>query len=467
MSKRWPYKVIIGLTGNIATGKSAVMRMAAEQGALTLDADKIVHQILSTDPAVQTAVVEQFGDDIKDQFGRINRASLAAIVFQNPAALARLEQILHPVVRTVVIEQINNNEANVVMIEAIKLLEGKLAAECDHIWVTRCPEARQIERLRVCRGLDAQTAAMRVNAQSSQEEKVAQADVVIDTNGTMDQTRTYFELAWERIVQGLPAGVQPATAVTPLSRPKADPAEMAPAGPVTGRAEVVAEPVAERASAIVEAPETPKSPPERLSSSKAAEIRKRMLARKQGKDPEPVAEPASGIDDAGPVTEQAEVVVRRARPSDVPSILLLIQRATAGTVKIKRGDLLMALGERGYLIGQKGTEISSVFGWSSENLIARIDQIFVHPPEAASVTGPAVLDEVEQTALSLMCEVILAFPPNGLAPAVLKLFLDKQFEEVEWVQLPDAWKSAVSDSQPENTFILLKKLRDTRIVAPL
>ena len=472
MSKRWPYKIIIGLTGNIATGKSAVMQMAAEQGALTLDADKIVHQILSTDSAVQAAVIKQFGDSVKDQFGKINRASLAAIVFQDPAALARLEQILHPVVRTAVIEQVNNNEANVVMIEAIKLLEGKLAAECDHIWVTRCPEVKQIERLMVCRGLDAETAAMRVNAQSSQEEKVAQADVVIDTDGTMNHTRQLFDLVWERIVQSLPVGVQPATAVPPLrpSAPVNDPVEpgaepveagIIEAEPVADPVEPVADPVE-----VVEA----KSPPERLSSAKAAEIRKRMLARKQGTlaepvevvEPEPVAEPVEVVEG-----EIVEVVVRRARPSDVPSILLLIQQATGGTVKIKRGELLMALGERGYLIGQKGTEISTVVGWNSENLIARIDQIFVHPPEAASITGPAVLDEVEKTAVSLMCEVILAFPPNGIAPPVLKLFLDKQFEEVELVQLPEAWKSAATDSQPENTFILVKKLRDTRIVAPL
>ncbi|MFZ0547666.1 MAG: dephospho-CoA kinase [Candidatus Promineifilaceae bacterium] len=454
MSKRWPDKVIIGLTGNIATGKSAVMNMAAEKGALTLDADKIVHQILATDKTAQAAVVRQFGTVVLASGGRINRAALAEVVFRDESALQALEQILHPIVGTVVLDRIGGSEANLVMIEAIKLLEGRLAAECDQIWVTRCPEANQIERLRVCRGMDAETAVMRVEAQSSQEEKVAMADVVIDTNGTMADTRLLFNMAWERIVQSLPGPVRPVweTAEAPVVEKPVEPAKAAKA-----------------AAPSPDDEPKPKPPPERLSGSKAAEIRKRMLAKKQ---------PASS---GGGQSEQAEaesaaevgrpsgdgIVVRRARPSDVASILLLIKRATDGAVKIKRSELLLALGDRGYLIGQKGTEISTVIGWRSENLIARIDQIFVYPPEAAEVAGPAVLKEIEETAVSLMCEVILAFPSNEIAPPVLELLLDRQFEEVELARLPDVWQAAVVDSQPDDTFILMKKLRDTRILKPV
>jgi hypothetical protein len=162
-----------------------------------------------------------------------------------------------------------------------------------------------------------------------------------------------------------------------------------------------------------------------------------------------------------------DIIVRRARPSDVPSILLVIQRATEGAVKIKRSELLMALGDRGYLLGQQGSEISTVIGWNSENLIARIDQIFVYPPESAQVAGPAVLREIEDTAVSLMCEVILAFPINGIADPVLKLFLEKEFEAIELARLPDVWQAAVAESQPDNTFILMKKLRDTRVMKPV
>jgi dephospho-CoA kinase len=465
VSKRWPKKTIIGLTGNIATGKSAVMRLAAEQGALTLDADKIVHQILATNQAVQTAVIKQFGPDIQERDGRINRAALAGVVFQDAGALARLEQILHPVVRTAVLEQINENPANMIMIEAIKLLEGKLAAECDQIWVTRCHERTQLARLMVCRGLERGTAAMRIKAQASQEEKVAQADIVIDTDGPMTQTQQLFEIAWSKLVETLPAGIYPAATpaeIKPVLAPsKGIKLEAAPQimdSAPTAEPSIAAPPPVKSAES--------KAPPERLSGSKAAEIRKRMLAQKQAVEPESEAAAPEEPDEAGPKTA-ADIVVRRARPSDVPSILLLIQRATAGTVKIKRGKLLMALGDRSYLIGQQGTEISAVIGWNSENLIARIDQIYVYPPEAAGVAGPATLREIETTAVSLMCEVILAFPSSDIAPAVLKLFLDKQFEEVELAQLPDAWQAAAADSQPDNTFILMKKLRDTRVMRPV
>jgi methylmalonyl-CoA mutase cobalamin-binding domain/chain len=177
---------------------------------------------------------------------------------------------------------------------------------------------------------------------------------------------------------------------------------------------------------------------------------------------------AQTTEGAKEVVEKAAdaIVVRRARPSDVPSILLLIQRATGGAVKMKRGELLMALGDRGYLIGQQGTEISTVIGWNSENLVARIDQIFVHPPEAARIAGPAVLKEIEDTAISLICEDILAFPTNQVEPAVLQLFLDNSFEEVDPLRLPEAWKAAVDESQPENTFVMMKVLRDTRSMQP-
>lgn len=208
-----------------------------------------------------------------------------------------------------------------------------------------------------------------------------------------------------------------------------------------------------------------KAPPERLGGSKAAEIRKRMLAKKE----EAAAVETAAAGEAKDVVEKAagDIIVRRARPSDVPSILLLIQRATGGAVKMKRGELLMALGDRGYLIGQQGAEISTVIGWNSENLIARIDQIFVYPPEAAQVAGPAVLKEIEDTAVSLICEVILVFPPNHVEPAVLQLFLNNSFEEVDPLRLPEAWKAAVDESQPENTFVMMKVLRDTRIMQPV
>jgi dephospho-CoA kinase len=194
------HKIIVGLTGNIATGKSAVMRLAGEHGALTLDADEVVHDILDNDTAVQEAIANTFGPSVLLEDGRIDRSALGKIVFNEPQALRNLEQIVHPAVHQNIILQIGQSESTIILIEAIKLLEGKLHTVCHQIWVTRCSRERQLERLRICRGMDMVTAVMRIDAQSPQEEKVAKADVVIDTDGLMDDTRRQFERAWSRLL---------------------------------------------------------------------------------------------------------------------------------------------------------------------------------------------------------------------------------------------------------------------------
>ncbi len=190
---------IIGLTGNIATGKSAVMRLAAERGALTIDADRVVHELLAEDEAIQAAVVAAFGPGVRRAAGGIDRAALGSLVFGDAAQLRRLEAILHPAVRLAIARRVAESDAPVIVIEAIKLLEGPLAALCDQIWVTTCTRQTQLARLRVCRGLDEATAVARVDAQGPQEEKIARADVVIATDGLLRETQEQFEAAWGQI----------------------------------------------------------------------------------------------------------------------------------------------------------------------------------------------------------------------------------------------------------------------------
>ncbi len=192
-------RVILGLTGNIATGKSAVMRLAAERGALTIDADRVVHDLLDGDAAIQTAVAEAFGPEVRRADGRIDRAALGRLVFGDAERLAQLEGLLHPAVRAEIARRVAAADAPVVMIEAIKLLEGPLASVCDHIWVTVCQRETQMERLRVCRGMDEDSAAARIDAQTPQADKIALADVVIRTDGLMADTQAQFEKAWMEI----------------------------------------------------------------------------------------------------------------------------------------------------------------------------------------------------------------------------------------------------------------------------
>jgi len=190
---------IIGLTGNIATGKSAVMRFAAARGALTIDADHVVHQLLDSDAAIQEAVAAAFGPQTRRADGRVDRAALGRVVFGDPAQLRRLESILHPAVRTEIVRRLAGSDAKVVVIEAIKLLEGPLAALCDQIWVTTCARETQLERLRVCRGMDPADAAIRVDAQNPQAEKITRAHVVIQTDGLLRETEAQVSQAWASI----------------------------------------------------------------------------------------------------------------------------------------------------------------------------------------------------------------------------------------------------------------------------
>ena len=192
-------KFIIGLTGNIATGKSAVMQLAAQRGALPLDADKVVHEILDNDAGVQKAIANAFGPTVCLEDGRIDRPALGKIVFNNTQALQQLERIVHPAVHSTVVKIISESKATMIMLEAIKLLEGRLHGICDQIWVTTCSRERQLERLQTYRGMEKETALSRIDAQAPQEEKLAQADVIIDTNGSMIETEVQFERAWSQL----------------------------------------------------------------------------------------------------------------------------------------------------------------------------------------------------------------------------------------------------------------------------
>lgn len=192
--------LIIGLTGNIGTGKTTVLRMLAARGAYTIDADAIAHRVMEPGGSAYEAVVAAFGPEILNPDGTINRQRLGQIVFADPDRLARLEQIVHPAVIAAVNALIEQTTAPVVVVEAIKLLEaGMAAAMCDQVWVVTSPVEQQIERLMVERGMTREAAAARMAAQSPQSFKIGQADVVLDNSGTFADLERQVEAAWQRL----------------------------------------------------------------------------------------------------------------------------------------------------------------------------------------------------------------------------------------------------------------------------
>lgn len=181
-------KIVIGLTGNIATGKSIVMRMLQELGATPIDADKLVHQLMQKGGPVYQAIVEEFGKYVLDEKGQISRPRLGKIVFSQPNALARLEALTHPSVIKEVKRLITEIKSPVIVVEAIKLFESGLADECQSVWVVTTPPESQLRRLVERRRMAPDQAKQRIRAQGSQREKAIKANVIIDNSGALVKT---------------------------------------------------------------------------------------------------------------------------------------------------------------------------------------------------------------------------------------------------------------------------------------
>ena len=198
----WPGKFVIGLTGNIATGKSVVRRMLEHLGAYTIDADALSHRAYAKGAPGYQQVVDNFGKWLIKKDGEIDRSKLGNLVFNNPEAMAQLEAIAHPLVRQATEILIKRSIQPVIVIEAIKLLEGDLRNVCDSIWVTNAPEEIQIERLIRKRGMSRDQAITRIHMQSSQSTKVAVANIVITNTGSFDTLWKQVNAAWKEIVPG-------------------------------------------------------------------------------------------------------------------------------------------------------------------------------------------------------------------------------------------------------------------------
>lgn len=192
----WPGKYIIGLTGNIATGKSVVRKMLEHLGAYGIDADALAHRVIAPGAPGYQPVIDLFGKYIVGQDGYIIRARLANIVFNDPSALQQLEAIVHPFVEQAVDLFIRRSRHKVIVIEAIKLLEGNLFEKCDSIWVTCAPKEVQLKRLLQKRGMKEEDALQRISAQAPQQEKVTKADHVITNSGSFEETWKQVYAAW-------------------------------------------------------------------------------------------------------------------------------------------------------------------------------------------------------------------------------------------------------------------------------
>jgi dephospho-CoA kinase len=371
-------KYVIGLTGNIATGKSVVRRMLEHLGAYSIDADALAHRAITKGAPGYKPVVDIFGRFILDAGGEIDRGKLGRMVFGDPEALKRLEAIVHPLVEQAVNVLIRRASQPVIVIEAIKLLEGKLVTACDAIWVTYAPEGIQKKRLMAKRGMSSEDAIQRIHAQESQEAKIAAANVVIQNTGSFEDTWKQVLAAWK--------------VVAPAGEPAALPAKKAATG---------------------------------------------------------------------------ELSVQRGRPRDSAGIASLITRLTDGAYAPSEEDIMAFFGEMAFLLLMQDTRLVGLVGWQVENLVARTTQLYLDPAISLPQALAVMMKEMERASQDLQCEASLIFLPPDLASREdiwHGLGYTLRTARALGVQ---AWQDAALESQPPDTFMLFKQLRQDRVLRPI
>ncbi len=198
---------IIGITGNIACGKTAVGHMLLELGAERyIDADAVVHKLYQSGQAIAVKVAETFGPGVVAANGDIDRKALGTIVFQDTEAMRSLEAIVHPAVGQALANELAGvSPTGIVIIDAVKLLEGGSGKLCQSKWMVICPQELEYERLITRNNLNPEEAWARIKAQPLVDEKLSLVDEVIDNSGSLDETRRQVVAAYERFCKRFPA----------------------------------------------------------------------------------------------------------------------------------------------------------------------------------------------------------------------------------------------------------------------
>jgi dephospho-CoA kinase len=379
----WPGKFVIGLTGNIATGKSVVRKMLEHAGAFGVDADSLANRAIQPEAPGYQPVVDAFGRYILKDNGEIDRGKLAQIVFSDPDALALLEGIVHPLVREAVDLLVRKSKSDVVAIEAIKLLESPLHEACDVVWVTTANRRQQLTRLTQERGMAPEAAQTRMDAQTTQEEKVAHADTVINNDGSIENTWEQVKAAWKLLF------------------------------------------------------------PEAAGETVPTKLR----------EPE----------DTGP---RMPLRMDRARPRQAQMIADFMS-ASGAEPPLTAQQVMDSFGEKAYLLLQADEGLKGLVGWKVENLVARVDDLYLSSDLAIEEALPFLTKEVEEASRELQCEIALFFVNQQLAgQGKLWSLLGYEAREPSGLQV-SAWREAALESASDGTRMLFKQLRADRVLRPI
>ncbi len=336
---------LIGLTGNLGSGKSTIRRLLEELGAQGIDADLIAHEVMRRGSPAWVALRRQFGNGVLNLIGEVSHKKLGAHVFGNPQALELLEQILHPAVSARIKELLRHTNSSVVVIEAIKLIEAGLHTWCDAVWVVRSKPEIQIERVARERHMRKEDAQARLSAQGALDEKLKFASVVIDNSGDLNATRVQVQRAWSAIN---PKSAKDKTAWLNLK----------PLNAV--------------------APTVSASPPTRV-------------------EPAPI------------VVQAEPPEIRRAHRSDLDALAIAFAEREHLLNPLTREETLIRFGAHGYRIAVSVKKVVAFVAWDAENLVAIAREAWAENPQAAQVIPQLLAmleDEAKQLRCEVMLVVI-------------------------------------------------------------
>lgn len=197
--------IIIGLTGNIGSGKSTVARRLLELGAQVLDSDIVTRELVAPGSPALAQIARAFGEAVLTPQGQLDRDQMGAIIFKDPSARARLEAILHPLVEGVFKERIRQyrqspHPAPALVLEVPLLIEANMHGMVDVVWLVAADQETQIRRVMARNGLTREQTLQRVAAQMPQEKKAAYAQEIIDNSGTPEDTLRQVDKLWQELL---------------------------------------------------------------------------------------------------------------------------------------------------------------------------------------------------------------------------------------------------------------------------
>jgi len=194
--------LVIGLTGGIGTGKSEVSHILRDLGAVVIESDKVAHQSYEPGAKAHGLIVNQFGEDVLDGSGFIDRKTLGEIVFSDPARRLDLEKIVWPATRELTLALLKKETergTEVVVVEVPKLFESGWDKVADVVWTVEAPLSVVSQRVKRRSGMSKSDTRARVAAQLTRQDRVARADIAIENGATLEDLRNQISKLWESI----------------------------------------------------------------------------------------------------------------------------------------------------------------------------------------------------------------------------------------------------------------------------